>query len=175
MYSPRNLQQLAPLALIVASCHRGPEPFATKATYLAAKSGVRVIAYAKGAVPPQRDTTSDAPALAIVCPTGKVGRPFRIDVPPGDVSPRNVTVSDSGKTTTMSWMPGFREGSLTRALTEAGYGPPDAAELAEIADDVDAVALGPKSTRIAGQTHALTVAPVDFETNAPPTIASCSP
>ena len=149
--------------------------FATKATYVAPKSGVRVIAYAKGAVLRHQDSTSDAPALAIVCPTGKAGRPFEIDVPPGNVSSRNVTVKDSGKTTTMSWMPGFREGSLTRALTEAGYGAADATELAEIADDVDAVALGPKITRIAGQTHALTVASVEFETDAPPTIASCSP
>jgi len=160
--------------LLVASCHHGPEPFATRGAYVAPKSGVRVLLYAKGTVPPHQDLANDAATIAVVCPTTKVGRPFRFEVAPGRASPRNVVVTTSA-TITEPWSATSREAALSRAFADAGYAPPDAAELAEIADAVDGIALGPKATRIAGQTMALTVESVEFEATAPPTLASCSP
>ena len=162
--------------LLLASCKRGPEPFATKVTYEARKSGFDVIVYSKGRVQPYQDLTDDAPTVAVVCPRGKVGHPFRIDLPPWNrPPPHDVTVSLGAKTTSMSWEPAYREGTLTRALSEAGFGTPDAAELAELPDSIGSVSTGPKGTRIAGQTLALFVGPADFQAQAAPTIASCSP
>jgi len=122
-----------------------------------------------------QDLATNVPAVAVVCPMKKVGHPFRLEVAPTNAATRTVEVTDGKTTTSMSWATSFREGSLAHALDAAGYGTPDAAELAELADAVDSVALGPKGTRIAGQTRTLTVEPVDFEAKAPPTLASCSP
>ena len=144
--------------LFVASCHRGPEPFTIEATYDAPKSGVRAIVWSSGTVPPGHDVGDGAPVTAILCPKTKAGRPVGVDVPPPNAKNRPATVT-----------------SLTRALDGAGYPLPDATELAELADAVDAIALGPKSTRIAGQTHQLDVASVKFEAHQAPTIESCAP
>lgn len=174
----RNLQQLAGLVWIVASaagCKHHPEAFATTAIYDAPKSGIRVIAYAKGAVQPNEDLANDASAVAVLCPAAKKGHPLRLDVPPTNVAPRNVSVSGIAGTAPMPWTTGYREVTLASILVAAGYPPPDPAELAEIAESIDAVAFGPKGTKIAGQTHTLVVASVDFEATSAPTIASCSP
>ncbi|HEY1958179.1 MAG TPA: hypothetical protein VGH28_21315 [Polyangiaceae bacterium] len=144
--------------LLLASCHRGPEPFATRATYDAPKSGVRAIVYAKGNVQPGHDLADGSSAVVILCPTTKAGRPFRMDVTPENTAPREPTVT-----------------KLTRELDGAAYPMPDPTEIAELADCIDGVAVGPKGTRIAGQTHRLMVASVDFVARAEPTLASCAP
>ena len=161
--------------LFVASCKRGPEHFATTATYLAPRSGVRVVAFASGEVPPNQDLATNATAIAVVCPAKKVGHAIHLQVAGMNTHPRTVRVTDGAKTTSMSWEAGQRELSLANAFEDAGLGVPDSAELSELADAIESVALGPKGTRIAGQTRTLTVAPVDFEAHGPPTIASCPP
>jgi hypothetical protein len=169
------MRHLSLALLLVASCKSGPERFATTATYTAPRSAVRVVVYAKGAVPAHQDLATNAAAEVVVCPTSKVGHAVRLAIAPMNAKPRTVAVTDGSATTSMSWEPTYREGSLTRALAAAGFPPPDPTELAELADAIDSVALGPKGTRIAGQTRTLVVAPVDFEAHAPPTIASCTP
>ena len=144
--------------LIVASCHRGAEPFSIEATYDAPKSGVRAIVWSTGTVAAGRDLAEGVPATAILCPKTKAGHPIGIDVKPPNDPRREPTVS-----------------VLTKALDGAGYALPDPTELAELADTIDAVPLGPKGTRIAGQTHQLVVASVSFEAHAAPTIESCAP
>jgi hypothetical protein len=162
--------------LLCASCKARPERFATEATYDAPRSGLRVVAFAKGAVPPGRDMATGVAVVAVVCPAAThAGRPIRLDVAPDTAEPRTVSVTDRAAKTSLPWVPGRRDVSLTQALDAAGYGTPDAEEVAELADALDSVALGPKGVRIAGQTRTLLVAKVDFTAHARPTLASCAP
>ena len=161
--------------LFVASCKRGPEHFSTTAIYDAPRSGFRVIVHSSGAVAPNQDLATSTSSVAIVCPTKKVGHPVQLDLSPTNATPRTVSVNDEGKTATLGWDPATRETTMARVLQDAAYPTPDARELAEVGDTIDGVALGPKGTRIAGQTHELVVTSVVFQSKDVPTVSSCSP
>lgn len=160
--------------MLVASCKSGPEHFSIEATYVAARTGARVLVYATGEAPTRSALATTASAVAVVCPTTKVGRPVELEVAPPNASPRTVKLTGLAAPATLSWAAPEREASLSRVFSSAGYGTPDVAELAELPDAINSVARGPNGVRIAGQTRVLVVEPVDFEARHSPTLASCS-
>ena len=158
---------LALAALSITSCHRGPEPFSTRAVYRANRSRARFAVFAIGSM--RNDKSSlmiPVTTHVIACSTTKGGTPFRFDV----LEDQTVATPQG----TASWKPADRIGVLTHMLEAAHFSPPDAAELTELAEAIDGVATGPASTRIAGQMHQLVVDSVDFHTALAPTLDDCS-
>ena len=143
--------QIAAAALCVASCHRAPTAFSTRAAYVAKRSGARFVVYASGSAP-NDELPHAAPATIIICPTTKDGHAFRLETKTTD--PTNA--------------------ALLSKLEGEHYPPSDLAEINEVADAIEGVAHGPKHTRIAGQTDQLVVESVDFRTPMSASMDDCS-
>lgn len=153
---------LSVIVLALVAC-RGDRPWTTIATYDAPKSGFRLVVDASGVVPSGEDVMPvGVPTVAVVCPKS-AGHALRVDV-----GGSRATVTDGASSSSIKWT----VTELEREIGLAGY-TTDHAEIEEAIASIDGVSLGPKGTRMPGQTHHLDVVKVDFTAHAPISVKIC--
>ena len=149
---------LAGVMLALSAC-AGDRPFHTIATYQAPRSHCSIRVEARGEVRSGADLAERADGLLTV----QASAP-----PPGmDAHPATISVSLRGGRTYLGETPiddvgAARTSAVSTMMSEAGCSP-DPGETGEAVEAAEGVLLGPKATRMAGQTALLKVISTTFD------------
>lgn len=129
-----------------------------------------MLVFSQGTVTRGEDL-ADAPGHVVLCPTSG-GRAVMLDFPAVTSMVASYEIEGAGKGT-MTWDEKHSRSELDRVLHDAGYSM-SMPEIEETIGAIGGVMMGPKGTKMRGQTHVLTVKTIDFDTmKRAPVFADC--